>query len=359
MSGPTGEGQAESVLRRKLTAARADRAEGGPGADRGWRIALARAARDTLKLSLEVVTLVLERRSLAELLELPPERALIAVLEGPGEGLGVAILSPEVLSGFIENLTLGKISPGTPLPRKPTRTDAAMVAATVDAALVGLERALMEEADLIWAGGFRYASFLDDPRPLGLLLEDVPFRLLRAEVSLGFGARTGTVMLALPAEGRGRVPHRVAAQKHSADHGPAFAEALAERIAGADCALIAVLARLTMPLASVMSLQEGQMLAIPTAALDRISLEGVDGRSVATGKLGQNRGMRALRLTEAALVIGSRARFARSSAPVLGGEEEPEFGTGADGFDATPPELDAAPMDFGEENRFLRPTGVG
>ena len=154
MSGPTGEGQAESVLRRKLTAARADRAEGGPGADRGWRIALARAARDTLKLSLEVVTLVLERRSLAELLELPPERALIAVLEGPGEGLGVAILSPEVLSGFIENLTLGKISPGTPLPRKPTRTDAAIMVGWVDAALEGLGNALAFDADPAWAGAF-------------------------------------------------------------------------------------------------------------------------------------------------------------------------------------------------------------
>ena len=48
----------------------------------------------------------------------------------------------------------------------------------VDAALEGLEIALAEEADLIWADGFRYASFLDDPRPLGLLLEDIAYRCL-------------------------------------------------------------------------------------------------------------------------------------------------------------------------------------
>ena len=54
-------------------------------------------------------------------------------------------------------------------PRKPTRTDAAMVAGLIDAALAGLEQALLQEADLVWAGGFRYASFLDDARPIGLL----------------------------------------------------------------------------------------------------------------------------------------------------------------------------------------------
>ena len=33
----------EGVIRRKVTAARGEMAEGGPGADRGWRLALARA----------------------------------------------------------------------------------------------------------------------------------------------------------------------------------------------------------------------------------------------------------------------------------------------------------------------------
>lgn len=331
-------------MRRKLLAARAERAEGGPGADRGWRIALARAARDTLKMPLEVSSLALDRHSLAELLELPPEKSLIAVLEGPGDGLGVLMLSPEVLSGFIESLTMGRVSQGAAPARRPTRTDAAMVAATVDAALIGLERALLEEADLIWAGGFRYASFLDDPRPLGLLLEDIPYRLLRAEVSLALGARRGTVLLALPAEGRGMKPPRASAQKQPADHGPAFAEALSDRVAAADCVLVAVLARLTMPLAGVMSLEAGQVLALPQAALDRISLEGIDGRSVAGGKLGQNRGMRAVRLAEAE----DRAQTHSSAAAVSGGIETADFALAFDG-----------PMNFGQHDPFLMPTGTG
>ncbi|MBI1173226.1 flagellar motor switch protein FliM [bacterium] len=286
------------IIRRKLAAGRAVSAEGGPGADRGWRIGLARAARDLLKVALDVHALTVERRSLAELAELVPDRALIAVLEGPAEGLGAIVLSQPILSGFIEAQTIGRVRNQETPSRKPTRTDAAMVIGVIDAALAGLEGALAEEADLVWAGGFRYASFLDDPRPLTLLLEDAPLRVLRAQVSLAGGLREGQILLALPAEGRGERPETVPDASLSHDHGPMFSEALADRIHGAQTRVEAVLARLTMPLAQVMGLSEGMILPLPQAALDRISLEGLDGRRVGEGKLGQNRGMRAVRLTD-------------------------------------------------------------
>lgn len=294
------------VIRRKLMAGRAVLAEGGPGADRGWRLALARAARDDLKLPLEVTNLALDRRSLAELLELPPDFALIIVLEGPKDGLGLLVMSAPVLAAMIETLTIGKLSAGVPNPRKPTRTDAAMVAGMIDSALTGLEVGLAQEADLIWAGGFRYASFLDDPRPLGLLLEDIPYRVLNAEVSLANGARVGSVLLALPADGRGVVPqlrHNPALDE--AEAGPAFTAALSEQVQAADSSIDAVLARLSMPLSRVMGLRVGEVLALPRASLDQISFEGIDGRKVAEGKLGQNRGMRAIRLTPAAARVAT------------------------------------------------------
>lgn len=286
------------VIRRKLLAGRAVLAEGGPGADRGWRLALARAARDQLKLPLEVTSLALDRRSLAELLELPPDFALIIVLEGPKDGLGLLVISAPVLSAMIEVLTIGKVAATASAPRKPTRTDAAMVAGMIDAALSGLETGLAQEADLIWAGGFRYASFLDDPRPLGLLLEDTAYRVLHAEVALADGARTGSVLLAMPAEGRGTVPHlNHGPAVDAAEAGPAFSAALSQLVEGADCRMDAVLARLSMPLSRLMALRVGEVLALPRAGLDQISFEGLDGRKVAEGRLGQNRGMRAIRLS--------------------------------------------------------------
>ncbi len=288
----------QGILRRKVATARAAAAEGGPGADRCWRLALARAARDLLKTTLDFHSMTLDRRSLAEIVELPPERSLIAVLDGPKEGLGVIMLSPAVLAGFIEAQTIGKVKATDLTLRKPTRTDAAMVAGVIDAALRGLEIALADEADLVWAGGFRYASFLSDPRPLGLLLEDTVFKVLRAEVDLAGGARHGEIVLAMPAEGRGMMPASKAAPGEQPDHGHLFVQALSERVNGANCRLEAVLARLTLPLSEVMGLSEGAVLALPQAGLERISLEGFDGRLVAEARLGQNRGMRAVRLNE-------------------------------------------------------------
>jgi flagellar motor switch protein FliM len=279
-------------------------AEGGPGADRGWRLALARAARDCLRLDLEVRGLTLDRRSLAELMELPAARSLIAVLEGPGEALGVIVLSPQVLCGFIEAQTTGRLRPNEVPARRPTRTDAAMVVAVIDAALAGLERALAEEADLVWAGGFRYASFLDEARPLGLLLEDEGYKVLRADVALAAGVRNGEIMLALPAQGRGLRPAAKPEEGLAPDHGHAFLQALAERVQGAHCRLDGVLARLSLPLAEVMRLGEGVVLPLPQSALDHISLEGMDGRRLAEGRLGQHRGMRAIRLGQREVETG-------------------------------------------------------
>jgi len=293
------------VIRRKLQAAPPAVADGGPGADRAWRMALARAARDQVKLELAVTALAMERRSLAELLELPPEHALIAVLEGPGQTMGLFVADPAVLAGVIEAQTLGRVSPQTAAPRRPTRTDAAMVAGLIDAALKDLETGLATESDLVWAGGFRYASFLEDPRPLGLLLDDEPYRVLRSDVALAGGVKSGSLLLVLPARGRGALPVASTDAAPQADPGPIFAAALTERIEGAGCTLEAVLSRLTLPIAVLMALRPGETLALPLAALDRITLEGIDGRRLSMGKLGQNRGMRAVRLTAAEQQAGA------------------------------------------------------
>lgn len=285
----------QGVIRRKLAAQVVPAVMGG--ADKAWPLALARAARDAMALRLEVTQFSIQRRSLTEILELPPERALIAVLEGPGEALGVLVVAPAVLSGLIEAQTMGKVTANPAPPRKPTRTDAAMIVGVFDLALLGLESALVAEDDLIWAGGFRYASFLDDPRPLGLLLEDVTYRVLHAEVSLGDGMKAGSVVLALPAAGRGRRPARPGVAASEAGAGLVFAAALGEQVMTANCQLEAVLYRMTIPLSAVIRLKTDDVVPLPMAALDQIGLEGLGGRRLAAGKLGQNRGMRAVRLT--------------------------------------------------------------
>ena len=290
-----------SVLRRRIAAQAAAGPSGGSAADRSWRLALARAARDAMTLRLDVAALQSRTLSLSELLDLPPARALIAVLDGPEEGIGLLVLSPDVLAGMVEVQTMGRVTAQAPLPRKPSRTDAAMVAGFVDQALEDLEMALAAEADLIWTGGFRYASFMDDPRPLGLMLEDASYRTLVAEVRLEDGAKTGQIILALPAHGRGHLPHGVPLA--DLDVAGSFADALGAQLAQASCALDVVVGRISLTLEALMALGVEDVLPLARAGLDRVSIEGTNGARVAEGRLGQSRGQRAVMLT----VIGQKA----------------------------------------------------
>ncbi len=285
------------VIRRKIDRARPALADGAPGADRGWRLALARATRDAMGLDLDFRRLTITRQSLAEILETVPDRTLLALLDGPSAGLGVIMLAPAVTSALIEMQTLGRLSSQTPAPRRPSRIDAAMVAGVIDRALAGLDETLADEADLTWAGGFRYASWLEDARPLGLMLEDEGYRVLSADVALGNGGREGQVILVLPAEGRGMRP--ALAAEHAEPTVPQFSVALQAQVLQADCRLDAVVGRLTLSLRQIMSLAVGESLTLPSAALDTISMETVEGRRVALARLGQHRGMRALKLSDA------------------------------------------------------------
>jgi flagellar motor switch protein FliM len=284
------------VMRRKLGAGvQAQETDDGPIApDRALRLALGRAAQSEMALALIVAALREDTRSLAEVLELTEPGMFLGVLEGRGDALGLMALGQPVLSGVIEHLTTGEIA-DTPQPaRKPTRIDAAMAMPLIDRVLVELEQALAAGADgQDWARGYRYASHLDDPRPLGLLLEDRRYRVFRADVALGAVARAGQIVLALPAETvlegrRGRTDARAAA--------PAFAATLRASVLEAPARLEAVLTRVRLPLQDVSGWAPGALVPLPLARPGDMTLEAPRGRIVAQVRLGQCAGARAVRL---------------------------------------------------------------
>lgn len=283
------------VLQRKVRIVQKSPIEGGTAAERAWRVAFGRALRDCAGVPAEFTSLTISRMSLAEVLDLPPERALILTLEGPEDGLGLLMFAPEVMSGIVEMMTLGR---HTSLPveiRKPTRTDAAMLAPVAEVAMRNFAAGMEAEIDLAWADDFHYASCLEDARPLALLLEDIPYKVLRGQLSLADGARGGQILLVLPAEGKGRRPAKALPDPEEAK-ARIFAEHLAAQVERAEVRLEAVVGRLTLPIGEAMALQEGMVLPLPQATLETISLEGLDARSLCLCKLGQHRGARALRI---------------------------------------------------------------
>ncbi|MBL4918872.1 FliM/FliN family flagellar motor switch protein [Szabonella alba] len=289
------------AIRRKLVPGQQQPRPQGGAAGGAWRLAFARAVQEAMGLELRFDSPRLAELSLAELLETLPERALIAMLEGPKGGLGLIVLGPGLMAGLIEMQTFGRLTATDPLPRRPTRTDAAMVTGVLDTALAGLAAALVTDPDRVWTDGFRITSHIEDPRPLGLLLEDIAYRTLTAEVVLGKAEKSGALILALPAMGCGRQPEIPAGAVVGTGAGAAaqallFRAALSAQVEEAEVRLTAVIARLHLPLDRVMALRPGDSLPLGSARIDRVDLEGMDGLRIAGGKMGQSRGQRALRL---------------------------------------------------------------
>ncbi len=300
------------IIRRKIGAARAGAPPQDSGAARLWQVALARAARDETGLMLDIPPVREGRMSLAELLELMPDLGLIALLESPGGGLGLVAFSPGLAAALVEVQTVGQVTPGDPPPRRPTRTDAAMMVGVIDRALAAYATAAGAAGGAPAPGGWCYSGFLPDPRPLGLLLEDLPYQVLRATAGIG-GVREGSAILALP-EGGGAVP--APARDRMAGTGQDWADRLAAVVDRAEVPLTAVLCRLRLPLAQVTALVPGAVLHLGPAGPDRITVESSGGQGLAEARLGQHRGHRALRLHGAAqLAEGVLAEAAAGPAP--------------------------------------------
>ncbi len=313
----------DTVLKRM---ADAGRGAGGRALtpERALGIAFAKAGQDMMKLPLVAASAAAGRMSLAEITETLPERALIALLDGPGEGIGLLALAPEMLASLIEMQTTGRVAGTQVAPRRPTRTDAAMAAPFIDRVMGELEVLLAADAALVWAGGFRYASYIEDPRPLGLLMEDAGYRVFRLMLDCGdAGARRGAVLLALPAEGRGRMPPCRDAAGLPADApvgaDPAgWTRRMTAAVLGAAVELDAVLDRVALPLSAVLALRPGATVVVRPGAVGRVTLEGYGRRFVAQGRLGQCQGAVAVRLNgspEEAAEVGEPDGGAGAGAP--------------------------------------------
>ena len=300
------------VLQRKALAAKRPGEPPAISPDRALSIALAKTAQDRFGLALNVAAVNENRHSLAEILEDLPDLGLFMVLEGPGDALGLMAFDQSLVAGLIEVQTMRKVGRSDLSPRKPTRTDAAMVADFLDAILEKTETALLDHPDLTWMGAYRYASFIDDPRPLGMLLEETSYRVFRVSLNISMGARTGALMLALPAKGRGTAPlPSLPAPAKQAN--PGWSMALEKSVLAASVQIDAVLHRQSLTLAHLAALKPGDLLALPNAQLDRIRLEGANQKLIGHGRLGQSKHQKAVRLSEAS---GETADAKMDAAPL-------------------------------------------
>ena len=322
-----GSDRGQTILRRKAEAGK-PAADGAPMTpERALSQALTKSAQELFELPLQVAALRESRMTLADLPEALEDLSLIALIEGPGEHFGLVALPPVTLATLIEMQTMGQLAKGGQPPRKPTRVDAAMAADFIDEFLETVEQTLAETDAVVWAGGFRYSSYLDDPRPLGLILEDVTYRVWTAELELGAGGeRQGNLLWVVPVTGRGQRLRRAPGVAQPEERAPEqvaqeqdWAGKLESTVMGTQAVLEAVLHRVTLPLATLMTFGPGTCIPLPEDALERLSLEGAGRRRLAPARLGQHRGFRALRISsdedEAALPQAAKPLKMKTAPP--------------------------------------------
>ncbi len=289
---------------------------GGFSLERVAGIALGRAAEKLHHLPVFIERVELAPVSVPELTELLPERALLTVLEGSRDELGVMALCPNLLASIIEMQAIGRVTSRPAQSRRPTRTDATISADFVNALLAELGRELRQHADSPAFGAYRYATYIDDPRPLALMLEDGEMQRLSLHFRVGAGGqRDASILIALPAPG-GRDSRPVAltssttvaqGKPAAAPAGPAaaptpapVAEAtLRESVQAAPVRVVGILCRRKLSLQALRALGPGSLIPLPQNVMDEARVETPNGQLLALGRLGEADGFHALRLKHA------------------------------------------------------------
>jgi flagellar motor switch protein FliM len=291
----------EPILRRKTRRGRISATEAGglppPEVTAALRLALARAARKAAGLSATALASV-ALHALEELPELLPAKALLTLLEGEGEALGLCALDAGLVDALVEMQLTGSLTPSEPQPRRPTDVDAALAQGFLEAALDLLAQEVGAAGLRPWGGPYRPGARLSDPRPLLQILEEGRYLVARLELELEQGLRQGQVLLCLP------LAPAAAEAAGTEGAGAAWTGALQGAVWAAPVTLDAVLHRVPMALDRVRALRPGDVLEIPAGALERVRLDACPGARAAApgiaslpGRLGQARGHRAVRLT--------------------------------------------------------------
>lgn len=259
------------------------------------RVAFGRMCSDFPGLDGVVQGIDVYEASLPEVLDLTESGMFFALLEGTGERMGLLMACPDVMAGLIEAQTTGQVDAEPASPRKPTRTDAALLAPMIDLFLRLAEQRCAALAEETQIAGYAYGSFLDDPRPLGLMLDEIGYRVMKFDVSLGYGAKSGNWILVLPSAQDD--PKAAVNGESDETQAAEWEQKLEVVVTESPVVLETILCRVSVSLTEAMRLRPGDMLRVPDTALETLSLESIDCQALGVGRLGQARGQRAIRLT--------------------------------------------------------------
>ncbi|MFX0546991.1 FliM/FliN family flagellar motor switch protein [Roseovarius sp. S1116L3] len=298
-----------TVIHRKARASREEYQARAMSPAKALRLALAQASDTLFDLPMVVGTVEQVEISQTVLRGEFTGGGLMVLLDGPKGARGAVRIDDALLAALIEIQTTGRVTGRGTGGRAVTRTDAAIAAPLIDAALSGAEAKLAEdarseegdEAPPHWASGYRFGVMMEDARGMSLALGAAAFHVFRMMVEVGNDGHPGAVTFLLPVP---EVPVRPAADEKTSS----LQRTLEQSAMNAPVSLEAVLGRVTLPLEKVCKLEVGGLLPVTADQMLQVRLEASQKHVVAVGRLGQLNGARAVKLTPEAGGVSSVTR---------------------------------------------------
>lgn len=259
---------------------------------RAMRLAFTRAADKAHALNINVLGLSEEILPLDELLKVLSPDLMLVGMYADGMLEGLSGLDLNFRAALLEVQTVGEILPIAPEDRPATGTDASLSETLLTALLHHMSETTARTPLEGWGQGLRPDGKVATIRAAGLILPEREYRVIRLSLDLQVGERQGELVLALPILQTSPEPPP---PETSADWGVQFQKS----VNAAPARLVARLHRFSLPLFDVENLAVGQVLPLPGCTVSSVKLLAADGTRVATARLGQSGGMRAVRVEEA------------------------------------------------------------
>lgn len=262
---------------------------------RAMRLAVTRAADKTHAMPVSVTGIEEEVRDLDAMLEaIAPDMLLVGMVQDQVL-MGLAALDTQLRGALIEVQTVGSVLPGPPDDRPPTGTDATMAEPLLEAILAHLSETATRTPLDGWGQGLSPMGRVESTRAAGLILPERPYRIVTMSIDLQVDGRQGKLLMALPDHLTLSKP--VEGPKVDVDWSARFQTA----VNAAPVRLTAELHRFKASLIAVETMAVDQVIPLTGCHVASVKLRAADGRAVATARLGQSGGMRAIRIEQADL----------------------------------------------------------
>lgn len=225
--------------------------------------------------------------------------ALMLLMDGPEGQVAAALLEPALVTGLIQQQTMGKVTAvaqAQAVNRASTATDAALCAPFVEALLsrASLLPEDQRERDLLH--GYRFGVWAKAPRQVLLALEAASYEAIEMTLDLAAGTRAGKLVLLLPEPLRIEQASPEAGEE--APPRPADVTTLDKHVMEVRAELTIALTRLKLPLQEVTKLQVGDLMDLNISSMAQAMVIDASGRAITRGTLGQIDGMRAMQVEQ-------------------------------------------------------------